>query len=180
MAKRRAPGVWFVLGFRMYLFLAQRWSGIPVFGKNPYKTIYKYVCAPDFLHTLMLPLPSLLRILTYVYIYLLLEMWDPSRPKYPKKYQNSKYLARKKQTRKARQGHIKRVYNISGSISEKRREHWTLKEIGVICLNNVYIRIYTGKQGGLCRGGLTPALAPRMPVVTQDVWYDTYVLYKRR
>ena len=34
LANRRAPYVWFVLGFRMYLFLAPKWPGIPVFGKN--------------------------------------------------------------------------------------------------------------------------------------------------
>ena len=35
LANRRASGVWFVLGFRTYLFLAHMWPCIPVFGKNP-------------------------------------------------------------------------------------------------------------------------------------------------
>ena len=35
LANRRAPGVWFILGFSMYLFLAPKWPDIPVFGKNP-------------------------------------------------------------------------------------------------------------------------------------------------
>ena len=35
LANLRAPGVWFVLGLRMYLFLAPKWPSIPVFGKNP-------------------------------------------------------------------------------------------------------------------------------------------------
>ena len=35
LANRRAPGVWFVLGFRMYLFLAPKWPGTPVFGEKP-------------------------------------------------------------------------------------------------------------------------------------------------
>ena len=36
---------------------------------------------------------------------------------------------------KAGQGHIKHVCKNSGSISQKRRGHWTLKEFGVLCLN---------------------------------------------
>ena len=32
----------------------------------------------------------------------------------------------------------------------------------------VYMHIYIS-QGGLCRGGLTLALAPRMPEITEDV-----------
>ena len=34
-----------------------------------------------------------------------------------------------------RRGHIKHVYRISGSISQKRRGRWTLKEFGVLCLD---------------------------------------------
>ena len=33
LANHRAPCVWFVVGFRMYLFLAPKWPDIPVFGK---------------------------------------------------------------------------------------------------------------------------------------------------
>ena len=33
LANRRAPGVRFVLSFRVYLFLASKWPGIPFFGK---------------------------------------------------------------------------------------------------------------------------------------------------
>ena len=33
LANRRAPGVWFVLGFKMYLFLAPKWPGIPFLEK---------------------------------------------------------------------------------------------------------------------------------------------------
>ena len=40
LANRKAPGVWFVLGFTMYLFLAPKWPGIPFFGKNPLKFLY--------------------------------------------------------------------------------------------------------------------------------------------
>ena len=35
---------------------------------------------------------------------------------------------------------------------------------------NVLLKVHTGIQGGLHRGGMTPALAPRMPVVTEDVY----------
>ena len=31
----------------------------------------------------------------------------------------------------------------------------------------IYIYIYVG--GGLCRGGLTPTLAPRTPVIIEDI-----------
>ena len=34
LANRRAPGVWLVLGFRTYVFLAPRWPGIPVLAKK--------------------------------------------------------------------------------------------------------------------------------------------------
>ena len=34
LANHRAPGVWFVVGFIMYLFLAQKWPGMPFVGKN--------------------------------------------------------------------------------------------------------------------------------------------------
>ena len=34
LANRRAPGVWFVLGFILYLFLAPKWPGVPFFGKK--------------------------------------------------------------------------------------------------------------------------------------------------
>ena len=34
LANRRAPGVWFVLRFRIYLFLAQKWPRITCFGEN--------------------------------------------------------------------------------------------------------------------------------------------------
>ena len=34
LANRRAPGVWFVRGFKMYLFLATNWPGIPSFVIN--------------------------------------------------------------------------------------------------------------------------------------------------
>ena len=60
-----------------------------------------------------------------------------------KKIRKQKYLAekktiakkRKKHSQKTRQGHIKHVRKISGSISQKRRGHWTLKEFGVLCFN---------------------------------------------
>ena len=39
LANRRAPGAWFVLGFRIYLFLAPKWPGIPTFGKKNYRNI---------------------------------------------------------------------------------------------------------------------------------------------
>ena len=39
LANCRAPGVWFVLDFRMYLFLAPKCSGIPVFGKSFLKSL---------------------------------------------------------------------------------------------------------------------------------------------
>ena len=34
LANRRAPGVWFVLGFRMYLFLEPKWQCIPFFWQK--------------------------------------------------------------------------------------------------------------------------------------------------
>ena len=37
---------------------------------------------------------------------------------------------------------------------------------------NITIHIFTR---GIHRGGLTPALAPRMPVITEDLWYVLYV-----
>ena len=56
------------------------------------------------------------------------------------KIQKNRYLAKTKRkekpdSQKARQGHIKHVCKISGSISQIRRGHRTLKEIGVLCLN---------------------------------------------
>ena len=35
LANLRAPGVWFLLGFSVYLFLAQNGPDVPVFGQNP-------------------------------------------------------------------------------------------------------------------------------------------------
>ena len=45
----------------------------------------------------------------------------------------------KKQSRRAR--HIKHITlcKISGSISQERRGHWTLKEFGGLCLNQLVI-----------------------------------------
>ena len=44
LANRRAPGVWFVLGFEMYLFLAPKGPGIPVFGEKPsfFLSLFRY------------------------------------------------------------------------------------------------------------------------------------------
>ena len=36
LANPRAPGVWLLLGFKMYLLLAKKWPGIPDFGKENY------------------------------------------------------------------------------------------------------------------------------------------------
>ena len=51
--------------------------------------------------------------------------------------QKPKYLAKKQKHTHAfrRQGHIKHVRKTSGSLSQKRRGHWTLKEFWVLCLN---------------------------------------------
>ena len=43
-------------------------------------------------------------------------MWGPLRPKYSKKYRNPN-IWRKKESLKARQGHIKHVCKISGSLT---------------------------------------------------------------
>ena len=40
LANRRAPDVWFVLGFTIYLFLAPKWPGIPFFGKNNINIVF--------------------------------------------------------------------------------------------------------------------------------------------
>ena len=50
---------------------------------------------------------------------------------------------------KARQGHIKHVYNISGSNSQKRRGHWHLKEFGFLCLNQPVVDILYHDYGGV-------------------------------
>ena len=39
LANGRAPGVWFVLGFKMYLCLATKWQGIPFLEKNYLKVL---------------------------------------------------------------------------------------------------------------------------------------------
>ena len=63
-------------------------------------------------------------------------MRDLLRPKYPEIYKNPN-LAKRKQKKKKKhllkawQGRIKHVCKISGSNSQKRRGHWTLKEFGV-------------------------------------------------
>ena len=64
------------------------------------------------------------------------------------KIQNPNIWRKKKENKnshsqKARQGHIKHVCKISGSISQKRRGHWTLKELGVLCLNQPVLRTIT-------------------------------------
>ena len=63
------------------------------------------------------------------------EMWDPSRPKHPPKYHNTN-IQRKKQTNPltVRQGHIKHVRKISGSLP-KTAYTLILNEFGVISLN---------------------------------------------
>ena len=63
-------------------------------------------------------------------------MWNQiSNKKQKPKYLTTKKRKGKKSFVKARQGHIKHVCNISGSISQKRRGHWTLKEFGASYLN---------------------------------------------
>ena len=69
-------------------------------------------------------------------------MWDLLRPKYPPKIQKPKYLTKKlkKQNKKhplqARQGYTKHVCKTSESNSQKRRGHWHMKEVWVLCLNH--------------------------------------------
>ena len=67
-----------------------------------------------------------------------LEIWDAVRPKYPQKIQNSKHLAKKGKRKnipeRLRRGTLN-TCKIAGSISQKRRGYWTLKEFGVLCLN---------------------------------------------
>ena len=55
-------------------------------------------------------------------------MWDKTQ--IPPKIQKPKYLRKKKKkySEKARQGHLEHACKISGSISQKRRGHWTLNE----------------------------------------------------
>ena len=72
-------------------------------------------------------------------------MWGLLIPKYPKKKQKPKYLTKKTENKKihslkARQGHTKHVCKISSSNSEKRREHWHLKEFGVLFLNQPVLK----------------------------------------
>ena len=66
-------------------------------------------------------------------------MWDPLRPKYPKKVQKKQTSgeAKKTHSKKARQGHTKYVCEISGYISQKTAWTLDLKEIGVIFFNQL-------------------------------------------
>ena len=85
-----------------------------------------------FAHAFNVPLPSLLW-----FIFFSLEMWDRLRPKYPEKYKNPNIWRgkKKKKSKKARRGHTKHTRvcaKFQGLISQKRREHWTLTEFGVL------------------------------------------------
>ena len=94
-----------------------------------------------FAHVFNVPLPSLLRMEFFVFLFFSAKMWGPLKPKYLQKIQKPKHLVKntkkrkKKHSLKARQGHIKHVCKSSGSNSQKRRGHWRLKEFGVLCLN---------------------------------------------
>ena len=63
---------------------------------------------------------------------------------------------------KARQGHIKHVCKIPGSISPKRRGHWTLKEFGVLCFN---------QPVPVARFSVSSRYAP---------WWDWFVQFRRQ
>ena len=74
-----------------------------------------------------------------------LGMWDPSRPKYPQKIRNRNICRKKKQTKRNRPRFgrgtlVKHACKTSGSIFQKRRGHWTLKEFGAISLNQRVLR----------------------------------------
>ena len=88
---------------------------------------------PEFLHTcLMCPCRSF-----YVFFFSL-EMWDPLRPKYPKKYKKRKNLAGKKNIRKRLgRGTLNTCAKFQGIIYKKGCGLWPLKEFGVICLNQL-------------------------------------------
>ena len=86
---------------------------------------------------------------------------DGLRPKYPKKNKKKQTSDDKKTTHswKARQGFIKRVCKISGTFSRKRRGHWTLKELGVLCLNqrirSLYMRMKLTERAKILGAKLT-------------------------
>ena len=67
---------------------------------------------------------------TNVFSFFLPKMWGSLKTKI-----SPKYLAKKKDW-KTRQGHIKHLCKTSGSITQKRRGHWHLKEFGASCLNH--------------------------------------------
>ena len=83
---------------------------------------------PEILHTcLMCPCRAL-----HDFFFFSLEMWDPLRHKYPKKYKNQNIWRKKKGFVNDSAGHY--VCKTSGSMSRKRRGHWTLKGFGAISL----------------------------------------------
>ena len=69
-----------------------------------------------------------------------LKLWDPLRPKYPKKNRNPNIRRKKRKqktpvTRKMLgRGTLNPCAKFQG-LSQKRRGHWTLKEFVVLCLN---------------------------------------------
>ena len=97
----------------------------------------------NYAHVFNLPLPSLLRMGFFVFVFFSPKMWGPLRPKiYPKNTKKTNIWRKKyKKIVKGPAGaHLTRVQN-SGSISQKRRGHWHLKQFGVLCLNQPVSRL---------------------------------------
>ena len=94
----------------------------------------------NFAHVFNVPLPTLLRMGFFIYCFAenvgsLKTQTSPRTTKTRIPGEKKQKQKPKKQSLKARQGHIEHVCKISGSNSQKRRGHWRLKEIGVLCLN---------------------------------------------
>ena len=74
----------------------------------------------NFAHVFNVPLPSVLLLASSVFLFFLLEMWDPLRSKYAKK--ENKISGEKRKTKKTfhsykgRQGHIKHVCKKSRAV----------------------------------------------------------------
>ena len=121
-----------------------------IFSFNPTKvqmsTPFLRVGPWFFAHVFNVPLPTLLRMGFFIYCFAenvgsLKTKTSPSTTKTRIPGEKKQKQKPKKQSLKARQGHIEHVCKISGSNSQKRRGHWYLKEFGVLCLNQPLFKL---------------------------------------
>ena len=93
---------------------------------------------PEILHTrLMCPCRAFTKGIFLFFFVFSLEIEDPFKIQISQKMQKPKHLAKKKRknsnSKRLGKGILNTLCKISGSISQKRRGHWTLKEFGVLC-----------------------------------------------